>query len=429
MSNPVHTATQKALAPSNKAPESLILVVDDSESERCRLAILMESQGYDTIVAADADEALAMAEFHRPGIIISDWYMPGKNGLELCKELRKTKHGSDAYFILVTSQDRHEHLSKGLDEGADDFLAKPYRADEIRARVTAGRRTFLCKRTLGQANDQLMEDLGQWQSKETKITSSLAAAAELHARRRHPTNSVIGSIRLGHASRIAEHLPGDVYGCMPLDKNGNIAFFQVDVVGHGVSAALNSFSVSRLIGSRRGMEKILTTDNKPTPAHEVVATLNEYFNSDDHCDQYFTMIYGIINSNTGVGQLCQAGHPHPLIVTADGKTRTVGAGGLPVGLVDMARYESVNFTLDPGDRLLMYSDGVIEGRHPTAGQLGFQALSYLAADLHRLPLQDWLDNIDSFVRNWEGGDSPEDDASLLAVERIPQEPCGMAEIQ
>ncbi|MDH8147682.1 SpoIIE family protein phosphatase, partial [Klebsiella pneumoniae] len=66
---------------------------------------------------------------------------------------------------------------------------------------------------------------------------------------------------------------------------------------------------------------------------------------------YFTLIYGVIDLQTGAGKLCQAGHPTPFIVSPDATVRPVGSGGAPVGLIDHLSWADVSFSLAPGERL------------------------------------------------------------------------------
>jgi len=429
MSSRSNMMTKDVFRDTENTADQMILIVDDNESERLRMVLLMQRLGLTTIYASDGEEALEMAKRYNPGIIISDWYMPGMSGLELCKALRETAYGADVYFILVTGEDRQQHLAKGLSEGADDFLTKPYMAEEINARVTAGKRALKSRTKLESSNNDLRAQLEASEKSGSRIKDNLASAAKLQTRMLPPKNSVLGEFRLGHIARTAEDLAGDVFGCIPLNEEGDIGFFHVDVVGHGVVAALNSFSVARLLFSANAAKVILTTNGKPSPAHTVVERLNEYFKSDEECDQYFTMVYGVLNSKTGEGQLCQAGHPHPLIITPGGAAKRLGKGGLPVGLMEFSRYESVNFSMEPGDRLFLYSDGAIEAENKNGEQLGFLSLSRRAVTQRELPLQDWLENLESYVVDWTGSETMEDDLSMLGLERIASKSGKMAEIQ
>ncbi|MEI7000496.1 SpoIIE family protein phosphatase, partial [Klebsiella pneumoniae] len=88
-----------------------------------------------------------------------------------------------------------------------------------------------------------------------------------------------------------------------------------------------------------------TADNQPASPAEVVAILNGRFCSDEtEIVSYFTLIYGVIDLQTGAGKLCQAGHPTPFIVSPDATVRPVGSGGAPVGLIDHLSWADVSFS-------------------------------------------------------------------------------------
>jgi sigma-B regulation protein RsbU (phosphoserine phosphatase) len=136
---------------------------------------------------------------------------------------------------------------------------------------------------------------------------------------------------------------------------------------------------------------------------------------------YFTMIYGVLETATGKGTLCQAGHPYPLICRRDGGIKMLGDGGLPVGLVPDAVYETVTFELRPGDRLLIYSDGITECFNAEHEQFGEQRLGACLSQSRTAPLRDSLDQIKQTLTAWhhpkQDGKGFSDDISLLAIER------------
>jgi sigma-B regulation protein RsbU (phosphoserine phosphatase) len=103
---------------------------------------------------------------------------------------------------------------------------------------------------------------------------------------------------------------------------------------------------------------------------EVVRILNSRFCSEENdITSYFTIIYGVIDPESGRGVLCQAGHPTPVIVNADSAVTSVGEGGPPVGLMPDLSWEDVAFTLNPGDRLCLFSDGITECENAAASSL------------------------------------------------------------
>jgi diguanylate cyclase (GGDEF)-like protein len=117
-----------------------VLVADDDRFSCRMLADLLRGWGYEPIVVADGEAALR--EIDRPDgppLAIVDWLMPGIDGLEVCRRLRQ--HSVPyVYVLLLTAKDRKEDLVAGLEAGADDFIAKPYDAAELKARLRSGQR-------------------------------------------------------------------------------------------------------------------------------------------------------------------------------------------------------------------------------------------------------------------------------------------------
>ena len=115
--------------------------------------------------------------------------------------------------------------------------------------------------------------------------------------------------------------------------------------------------------------------------------LNSRFCSEESdITSYFTLIYGVIDPETGEGWLCQAGHPTPVIVNADSAVTSVGDGGPPVGLIPDLSWEDVAFTLHPGDRLCLFSDGITECENVSSEQFGTQRLERWLHEHGRLPV-------------------------------------------
>lgn len=134
-----------------------ILIIDDDSTTQLLLERTLIMQGYDITLASDGEEGLIKAKAIRPALIICDWIMPRKNGLEVCIQIKSTPELSTTFFILLTSLDSVEDRVKGLDAGADDFLCKPIEMHELKARVRAGLRLHQLSRDL-QSQKQILED-------------------------------------------------------------------------------------------------------------------------------------------------------------------------------------------------------------------------------------------------------------------------------
>jgi two-component system, OmpR family, response regulator MprA len=115
-----------------------ILVVDDERAVRDSLRRALELEGYDIELAADGSEALSRLTENgdsQPDVVILDVLMPGIDGLEVCRRLRR--HGNRVPVLMLTARDEIENRVGGLDAGADDYVTKPFALEELLARVRA----------------------------------------------------------------------------------------------------------------------------------------------------------------------------------------------------------------------------------------------------------------------------------------------------
>jgi len=121
-----------------------ILIAEDDLTSRNVLEAILTKWKYKVISTCDGKEAFdALQVKNAPQLAILDWEMPGMNGLDLCLKLREQQRRDLLYIILLTSRGESEDIIKGLEAGANDYVAKPYNHAILQARVNAGRRMVM----------------------------------------------------------------------------------------------------------------------------------------------------------------------------------------------------------------------------------------------------------------------------------------------
>ena len=108
-----------------------ILVVDDSPTSRQILTNSLDGQGYNIVTACDGEEALQKAVTEHPDVILLDVVMPGKNGFQVCRQLKTDEATKDIKIILVTSKSQKTDRFWGLKQGADEYITKPFEETEL----------------------------------------------------------------------------------------------------------------------------------------------------------------------------------------------------------------------------------------------------------------------------------------------------------
>ncbi len=139
-----------------------ILAVDDDRTSLLITQSALRRLGHECAVATDGTEAWNTFCAYAPDVVVSDWTMPGLSGIELCRNIRSSDCGSYTYFILVTGRGNVEDIFAGMDAGADDYLVKPMRYDDLRTRLIAAKRVTdlhvalaVQRTTLVELNDRL----------------------------------------------------------------------------------------------------------------------------------------------------------------------------------------------------------------------------------------------------------------------------------
>jgi two-component system cell cycle response regulator len=119
---------------------TLVLAVDDDPKQLRLLSHHLRKKGYEVITAENGEDALKKTVEFNPQIVVTDWMMPGMNGLELCKVLRKTESGRSLYVLILTAREDEERIVEAFNAGADDYVSKPFTTKILLARVSAGQR-------------------------------------------------------------------------------------------------------------------------------------------------------------------------------------------------------------------------------------------------------------------------------------------------
>jgi adenylate cyclase len=152
----------------------IILVVDDQPDDVQLLADLLGLHGYTVETAADGNAALMAIERSEPDLVLLDVVMPGLSGLDVCRKLRADPRHSALPIVLVTSKDPETERVKGLDSGADDFLAKPINTAELLARV----RSLLRVKRLFDRNEAQAKELARLNGQLEALVAAKVAEVE-----------------------------------------------------------------------------------------------------------------------------------------------------------------------------------------------------------------------------------------------------------
>jgi len=358
--------------------------------------------------------------------VISDWMMPGMDGLEFCKAFRAMKRNSYGYFILLTSKSDKDEVAKGLDNGADDFLTKPVNPAELRARLTAGERILSMERELTAKNSLIKTTLEHLQSLYESIDSDLLEAKKLQQSLLRERYRDFGSAEISLVLQSSGHVGGDLVGFFPVSAN-RIGLFGIDVSGHGISSALMTARLAGYLssaspGQNIAIEEASDGSYRPLPPAQVIERLNQLVLDEMDTEHYFTLLLADVDLSSGHVRMAQAGHPHPLVQRQCGQITQNGPGGLPVGLIPGATYEGFETLLAPGDRLLILSDGFVECPSVAGDLLDEEGIARFMHELADVSGPALLDSLVWKLSDYaDDGDFPDDVSAILFEYRGPQD--------
>lgn len=397
-----------------------VLIVDDSRLQRRILAASLVRWGYVVTEADSAEQALDLCAANQPDLVLSDWMMPGMDGLEFCQTFRKMPRESYGYFILLTSKTEKEAVARGLDCGADDFLTKPVNAAELRARINAGERILRMERELTEKNKLVGDTLAKLQSMYDALDNDLIEAKKLQQSLVRERYRDFGLAQVSLLLRPSGHVGGDLVGMYPITDT-RIGLFGIDVSGHGISSALMTARLAGYLSSAVPDQNIALTKTAdgqyaPLPPSQVVERLNTIVLEEMETEHYFTLLLADVDLTTGHVQMVQAGHPYPLVQHRDGTCSMMGVGGMPVGLLPGVSFDQTDFTLLPGERLLIQSDGVTECPDPDETLLEEEGLSLILADLKEVRSTALMEALIWRLADFAGKDEFPDDVSAILLE-------------
>jgi phosphoserine phosphatase RsbU/P len=404
---------------------SSVLIVDDNEGAAAALARGLEGRGYEVRTAANGAMALALLVERRFDLVLLDVVMPLIGGLEVLKLIRQSFSPATLPVIMTTANDETADIVQALGMGANDYVTKPLDFEVIVARM----RTQLA---LKYSMQHVLELEGRLKARNADLESAnakLVRNAEERQKELETAARVQGALlpglhprmrgaRFAWAFEPCQELAGDSLNIHFLDPE-HVAFFVLDVSGHGVAASLLAVAATRILSANCADDSILInksadgTCSEPASPVEVAGRLNQKFAWESGAGQYLTLFYALFNTRTrNLSYVC-AGHPGAIRISRTSAPAILDGGGLPIGIGE--GYEQRSVVLEPGDRIFLYSDGVTEAMNAARELLGRQGLTRILSAGSGAALDENVAQLVAYVKQWQDG-ALRDDVTVLAME-------------
>ena len=357
---------------------------------------------YEFVFAHNGLEALTMMLRHPDiEIVLSDINMPEMDGLTLLARINEMRNPA-LRVIMVSAYGDMGNIRQAMNNGAFDFATKPIDLDDLSVTIEKAIKQIEYIRQTQREHAQL-EDL----------KGDLAVAGEIQQailpRVFPPFPENIDVMDLAALMTPAKDVGGDFYDFFRIDPE-HIGVVMADVSGKGIPAAI-FMAVSRTLIRAIGTQGL-------TP-EECINKANELLCMESANNMFVTVFYGIYNVKAGELRYCNGGHNAPCIIHSDGRTELMKVEpNFIVGALGGMTYKGEKTTLEKGETLLLYTDGVTEAVNPSMEEYGEQRMIDTLSTQTAHTCRETIDGLLQNVRDFAGEAEQSDDITILALKRL-----------
>ncbi|HYJ05991.1 MAG TPA: SpoIIE family protein phosphatase [Chthoniobacterales bacterium] len=378
-----------------------ILVADDDATSRKLLTRILTNAGFSCTQAPDGIEALKSLQADPPSLLLLDFDMPGMDGAEVLKQLRRDDNAAIAQIpaIMLTGHGGEESEVLCLEAGADDFVTKPINQAVLRARIDTQLRLRSMRNQLQKQNDELEA----WRR---NLERDLEAARLTQQSLIPQKPPVLPGWEIAACYQPVIQVGGDIYGWLRM-ADGRTLFWIADATGHGASAALLT-TLAKLLFHHGTAEH-----HTPT---EIMEAVNNDFRSIFGARSFMTAMCVALDPVTGRATVVGAGHPPLLVARVGGRTESIPSSAPPLGLLERSEFIETNVDLEPGDAFFLYTDGIYGAGHDENPRLSSSRLAEMLQPLAE-NAQSLLDRVVEQALANDSGKAAPDDVAAVAVRR------------
>jgi sigma-B regulation protein RsbU (phosphoserine phosphatase) len=380
-----------------------ILVVEDSSFNRLVLKKRLAELGYTNLTEAeDGIEALAALERDAFDVVLLDLEMPRLDGIGVLERLHAAR-GAAPPVIVISALTEMEKIVRCIELGAEDYLPKSFDPPLLRARLGA----VLEKKRLRDLADQRLALL------EAELES--ARAAQLSLVPRDFEGIAPDGLSLHAAMIPARQVGGDLYDAVQLAP-GLLLACVADVAGKGAPAGL---TMARTLGLIRSSAALLfAREGRPPDPAEILARANDDLSRENESQTFVTVVLALLDARSGTGRIAVAGHEAPFILSEAGARVMTGLSRQPpLGAMEDYPYRSDPLSLEPGEALFLFSDGVTEAEDGVEDFFGRDRLAITLGHAAMAPAEGVVRSVLDAVAAFAAGVPQADDITALVVRR------------
>jgi len=332
----------------NKFSDYRILVIDDNAVNCEVIRDILSMEGFPVEVCLDSKKAMATIQANPPNLILLELMMPTVSGEDLLALMKNDGQLVDIPVVLLTAKASQQDRLLGLGLGADDYITKPFLSDEVLLRV----RNILARVDLARATSERVS-LEEIMAKAQRVSTNLGQTVQS-----------ISQIELAVFQKSADISSGDWLGVFHHPSSQRLYLILGDVTGHGVSSALVTIAVA---GAVRGALRMIESQAGRITMEESLEMLLEIchesvLESGSRWDRAMTMACVCLDLKLAEACYVNAGHL-PIYHMRKDKSQPLVRPGSMLGLQKKKWSEPYRFSLEMGDRLFLYTDGLTENQN------------------------------------------------------------------
>lgn len=380
-----------------------IIVVDDEPVMRQMLGRALARFGFSVTQCSGGAEAIRQLEDRQgEALLVLDYAMPQLNGAEVCQRVRSHAHPGIAQtpIILLTAFAGEAREVECFEAGADDFVSKPVNLPVLKARIETHLRLALLRAQLQAQNRQLEE----WRMIREFDMEAAGLVQQAMIPRKLPE---LAGWKFALRCQPLIEVGGDSYDGLFL-PDGGLLIWIADATGHGVSAALVTVLIKLLF--RHALEEV----SEPGAAIERV---NHEFIEIFKGHSFLTVACVVIHPDQGKVRTAGAGHPPVIVVRKDGEVEALPSSAPPVGLLLPGSLKEREAQLEPGDALLLVTDGVYGVCDTQGTRYSFARLTQGMRGIQARDPEALIAATLAQARRFAQGGPCDDDVALIAMRR------------
>lgn len=389
--------------PKAAAARATVLHIEDDPVVATLVRGMLRRHGFELSWHANGAEGLKRAHLPpAPDVVLLDIELPDMSGIELCRHLRAIPGLRSVPVMFCSAGAKELFIELGFQAGASDYLEKPFTEAELVARVDNLAR-------MARSQKLLRDTLEEVQRSNELLANELDAARRVQGALLPVSLAPHPSIEAAVLYEPMVGIGGDFYD-VSVRADGAVRLLIADVSGHGVFAAL--------LAAFFKMGYQVYSDREESPARVLGSIHREFLRSLDS-GHFVTALAAIFDPVDGRLRYASGGHAPGIVRRRDGRIELLQPTGPVIGLVEGSRFVDAETRLEPGDALLLLTDGVIEAPGTDGEPFGLpRTETVLLRNIAAHPAE-LLQNLRIDLDEFQDGAPPEDDVTALVVEWRP----------